>query len=192
MRQILSIPNQLTFLRMFLVPLFITSLIYKRWILGLSLFVCAAVTDALDGFLARRLNQKTTLGTIMDPLADKIMMAASYITLSEFEVIPPWLTVAVVSRDVLLVGGVIILKLFSVDNVKIEPSKLGKATTFFQIITVIAALVHKIKGSSSQFFMYLLYLVTLIFTVVSGYQYFRKGLVFIYGNGGKNYKGNSQ
>lgn len=191
MREILTIPNQLTFLRMFLVPLFITSLIYQKWVLGLVLFICAAVTDVLDGFLARRLNQKTALGTIIDPLADKVMMVASYITLSEFKVIPPWLTVAVVSRDVLLVGGVIILKLFSVDNVKIEPSKLGKATTFFQIITVIAALIQKIRGTSSQFFMHLLYVITLILTVASGYQYFRKGMVFIYGNGGKNNKSDS-
>ena len=186
MKKILTVPNQLTFLRIFLVPVFITCLIYEKWRIGLFLFIIASITDALDGFLARRLNQKTTLGTIIDPLADKIMMDASYVTLSEFKLVPPWLTVAVVSRDLLLIGGVIILKLFSANNIEIEPSRLGKATTFFQILVIIVIMFRKIEHFRMDYLIYLLYIVTLSLTILSGYQYFRKGLIFIQGNGGRN------
>lgn len=155
MNDILTIPNQLTILRMLLVPVFVTCLIYQWWVPALSFFVIASVTDAADGYLARKLNQKSSLGVVLDPLADKLMMVSSYVVLSGERLIPPWLTVIVVSRDVLLIGGVVFLKLFAQNNVKIEPSLLGKGTTFSQILTVNMVLLHKILKAKHDFYLYI-------------------------------------
>ena len=186
MKSFLSIPNQLTFLRMFLVPLFVTALIYRKWKLSFAVFLVAAATDAMDGFLARKLNQKTSLGKVIDPLADKVMMVSAFIALSELGVMPAWLTVVVVSRDALLVGGVIILKLFSIDGVEIEPSKVGKATTFFQVLAVSVSILSKIFEKKMKVVLLPVYVLTFSFTVLSGVQYFSRGLSSIYQDGGQN------
>ncbi len=175
MGSIFTIPNQLTLLRMLLVPVFVTFMIYKRWGSALFVFVTAALTDALDGYLARRLNQKTLLGAVMDPLSDKVMMVSSFVVLSEQGLLPPWLTVIVVSRDALLVGGVVLLRLFGTGELRIEPAFVGKLTTFFQVLTVAAVLSFKVASFSPGMLLRVLYGVTAAMTLLSGYVYFRRG-----------------
>ena len=113
--RIVTVPNLLTVFRMVLIPVFVSLLFYQRFILALAIFILAGVTDGLDGLLARRFNQKSQLGTILDPIADKLMLVTSFVVLSMRAVfpqplpshlpIPFWVTIAVISRDVFILVG---------------------------------------------------------------------------------------
>ncbi|MCX5833093.1 MAG: CDP-alcohol phosphatidyltransferase family protein, partial [Deltaproteobacteria bacterium] len=94
-----NIPNLLTLLRILLVPVFVILLIQGLFLKALLVFVVAGLTDAMDGFIARVLHQKTVLGLYLDPLADKALIITSFVTLSVMGLIPPWLAVLVISRD---------------------------------------------------------------------------------------------
>jgi cardiolipin synthase (CMP-forming) len=128
----LNVANLLTILRFCLVPVVIVSIINKEWMLALVLFVTAGITDAVDGFIARHYDMRTELGAYLDPLADKALLVSIYITLAIADIIPAWIAVLVVSRDVMIVGAVIIS--WIMDNpVEINPLKLSKANTLAQI-----------------------------------------------------------
>ena len=113
--RIVTVPNLLTVFRMVLIPVFVSLLFYQRFVLALVVFVLAGVTDGLDGLLARRFNQKSQLGTILDPIADKLMLVTAFVVLSMRSVFPQplpshlpvpfWVTVAVISRDVFILVG---------------------------------------------------------------------------------------
>lgn len=141
---VLTTANQLTILRIVFIPVFIILLSYGRTGAALAIFVLAGLTDALDGIIARRFGQKTSLGSVLDPLADKLLMVTSIVILSLPQmgfpnVLPRWLTILLISRDVLmmLVALVIVLmvgwRLF-------KPSIYGKASTLLQVITLLAVL----------------------------------------------------
>ena len=105
----------LTVFRMVLIPVFVTMLFYQRFIVALGVFVCAGLTDGLDGLLARRFDQRSQLGTVLDPIADKLMMVTAFIVLSMRGVFPQpvpshlpvpfWVTITVISRDVFIIVG---------------------------------------------------------------------------------------
>src|ERR1700736_2627760 len=113
--RIITVPNLLTVFRMVLIPIFVSLLVYKRFTLALGIFLLAGVTDGLDGLLARRFNQKSQLGTILDPIADKLLLVTSFIVLSLPSIsplpvprhfpVPFWVTAAVISRDIFIVVG---------------------------------------------------------------------------------------
>src|SRR4030043_206558 len=107
----LTIPNLITLTRILLTPLFIIFLIRGNYRRAMILFVLAGVSDLADGLIARTWQQKSRLGSYLDPLAGKILMAASFVTLSIYHQIPSWLTVVVLSRDVALAMGVLIFRL---------------------------------------------------------------------------------
>jgi cardiolipin synthase (CMP-forming) len=107
----LTIPNLITLARILLTPLFIIFLIQGRYKQALWVFLLAGLSDMADGLIARAWQQKSPLGALLDPLADKLLMGSSFITLSIYRLIPPWLTVIVLSRDVVLVLGVVLFKL---------------------------------------------------------------------------------
>jgi cardiolipin synthase (CMP-forming) len=143
--------NYITLLRIFLVPFFFTELVsYKpgqehhRWI-ALIIFAIAALTDALDGFLARYTKTRTHLGKFLDPLADKLLLLSGFIGLLFVEALPYrpplWLTVTIVFRDIVVVLGLIVLFLTN-GILRIEPNLLGKSTTACQMITLIAILLN--------------------------------------------------
>lgn len=128
----LNIANLLTVLRFCLVPIVIVSIVNKQWTLAFVLFVMAGITDALDGFVARHFDMRTELGAYLDPLADKALLVSIYITLAVGNIIPSWIAVLVVSRDVMIVGAVMVS--WVMDNpVEINPLKLSKANTAAQI-----------------------------------------------------------
>jgi cardiolipin synthase (CMP-forming) len=128
----LNIANLLTVLRFCLVPVVIVSIINKEWTVALVVFVTAGVTDAADGFIARHFDMRTELGAYLDPLADKALLVSIYITLAVAGVLPVWIAALVVSRDVMIVGAVIVS--WILDNpVEINPLKLSKANTLAQI-----------------------------------------------------------
>jgi cardiolipin synthase (CMP-forming) len=128
----LNLANLLTMLRFCLVPIVIVSIINKQWTLAFVLFVTAGVTDAVDGFVARHFDMRTELGAYLDPLADKALLVSIYVTMAIGGYIPVWLAVLVVSRDIMIIGAIIVSWLL--DNpVEISPLRLSKANTLAQI-----------------------------------------------------------
>jgi len=164
------IPNLLTLARIGLVPWLVVLLQKQQFTLSLLVFIVAGLTDALDGFIAKRFNAETYLGSLLDPLADKGLLVSSYIMLSVMELIPFWLMVTVVFRDVIIVGGYLLMVLFF-GSVKMEPLMVSKVNTFAQIayiILVLGALSVQYDFSSIQpFFNY----AVLLTSVISGLAY---------------------
>ena len=114
-------------------PLIIVMIVQNRWMIAFAVFIVAGVTDAVDGFLARRLDQRTELGAYLDPLADKALLISIYITLSVTGVLAPWLAILVVSRDLMIIGAVVLSWIVG-DPVEIAPLRVSKANTFAQIV----------------------------------------------------------
>ena len=174
---ILTIPNLLSLVRLLVVPLFISLLIYQDNGLALVVFLAASLTDAVDGYIARRWNQRSYLGAILDPLADKAILDGAFVTLSLKGMIPPWLTVVVVSRDVIIVGGVVLKAVFFEGRPEINPSLLGKLTTFFQFTTVLTVMLVNWLGIEPLGMLLGLYGVTFVLTALSGAHYIYQGIV---------------
>jgi cardiolipin synthase (CMP-forming) len=179
----LTIPNFITLIRILLTPLFIIFLIQGHYRRALIIFILAGVSDLADGLIARWWQQKSRLGSYLDPLADKLLMAASFVTLSIARVIPSWLTVVVLSRDVVLGLGALILRMTDYPLV-IKPSLAGKWTTTIQLVTVGLVLLGKGKlvllpdGVLTAFFY-----VTGGLTVGTGVHYVYRGLLLVSQNG---------
>lgn len=138
----LTIPNLITLLRILLTPLFIICLIQKRYPQALGVFLLAGITDMADGLVARLWQQRSPLGTYLDPLADKLLLSSSFVTLSIYYLIPPWLTVVVISRDLVLILGVVVFKLANFPLL-IRPTLAGKLSAALQMGTVLLVLVGK-------------------------------------------------
>ena len=182
----LTIPNLITLFRIILTPLFIIFLIQGNYRKALVVFVLAGVSDMADGLIARTWQQKSRLGSYLDPLADKLLMAASFVTLSIYHQIPSWLTVVVLSRDVILAVGVVIFRLADIPLV-VRPSLAGKWTTTFQLITVGFVLLNKI-WAFPPLVLPVFFWVTGALTTISGLQYFYRGIKqtnMFQGNGAK-------
>jgi cardiolipin synthase len=170
----LTIPNLITLLRILLTPLFIIFLIQGAYHKALIVFLLAGLSDLADGLIARTWQQKSRLGSYLDPLADKVLMAASFVTLSIYREIPSWLTVVVISRDVALAVGVLIFRLADIPLV-VRPSLAGKWTTTFQVSTVFLVLVGKIWPFPYQVLLAFFWC-TGILTTVSGIHYLYNGI----------------
>jgi cardiolipin synthase (CMP-forming) len=139
-RRILTVPNQLTFLRLAFLPFFIIAIKYDRYTVALGILVLAGVSDGLDGLLARNLNQRTPLGAYLDPIADKLLLSSSYFVLALKGKIGWWLAILVLGRDVLLLVACAVI-LLVVGYRPFPPSIWGKATTFFEISLIVMVLV---------------------------------------------------
>jgi cardiolipin synthase len=181
---VLNIPNTLTMTRIVIIPIFVTSIIYKRYDYSLYLFVIAALTDMFDGLFARLTNQKTVLGTFLDPLADKFLLVSSFIVLSVYGWLPKWLTITVISRDLIITIGWFLLYLIGGVS-KVEPSILGKTTIWLQSL-LIAYILVDINVRIDLFLLpvipRLLQWVTAGVTILSGLQYLHRGLKLTHAN----------
>jgi cardiolipin synthase len=136
--------NQLTLLRMLLIPAFVILVIYGSLGWALAVFVTAGITDALDGVIARRSGQKTTLGAWLDPMADKLLLVSTFVVLTLPGIglanrLPLWLTVCIISRDVVIVLTVAIVNL-AIGPRTFRPSIFGKIATATYIITAVVAM----------------------------------------------------
>ncbi|MDY6989786.1 MAG: CDP-diacylglycerol--glycerol-3-phosphate 3-phosphatidyltransferase [Thermodesulfobacteriota bacterium] len=173
----INIPNSLTLLRILLTPLFAIYLIRHQWVGALLVFAVAAVTDGLDGFVARVYKQKTMLGTYLDPAADKLLLLTAFITLAVQGFIPSWLAVIVLTRDVLILFGVALLTIME-RAFEARPSILSKITTVAQLAAVCSVLVGfqvpKMIQTQSSLFWFAAFM-----TVVSGLQYIYRGLSIV-------------
>ena len=172
--RVLNLANQLTILRIVLVPLFVILLVYNRLGWALVIFLVAAGTDGLDGLIARKFGQKTSVGAILDPIADKLLMSGAIVVLSLPQMgfanpIPIWLLLVVIFRDMfILLGGLafILMHGFRV----FPPTIVGKASTACQFLTVFAVLVYNWM-STEQGGLYFLFICAGLLTVASGFQY---------------------
>jgi cardiolipin synthase len=175
----MNIPNFITLLRIILVPVIVILLIQGSFLQALIVFVVASLSDALDGFLARFLRQQTELGAYMDPIADKALLASSFVTLSVLHIIPSWLAVIVISRDFIILLGISVLSIMSI-NVEIRPAFVSKVTTAMQLITVLLALsIRCFPIRVGEMWVMAAYWITALFTILSGLHYMMRGLELI-------------
>jgi cardiolipin synthase len=137
---VLTLANRLTILRILMTPVITILMLYKYMAAAVAVFLLAGITDGLDGFVARRRGQRSALGMVLDPIADKLLLTSSVVVLTILDELPRWFTVIVVSRDVILIGGALILYMF-VGKMSMPPSWLGKTTTGFQIATVLLGMI---------------------------------------------------
>lgn len=170
----MNIPNTITLIRILLIPLLVIFLIEGNTNYAFTIFIVAGASDALDGFIARLFNQKTRLGAFIDPIADKLLLNTSYITLAILHMLPPWLAVLVVSRDIIILGGIGIL-FYNKKSIEFKPTFISKITTCLQLATIIYLLGQKIIKPLLFLEAYLIIL-TALFTLASWLQYIHIGL----------------
>jgi len=170
---VLTVANQLTMLRMAMVPALILLALDRRFTWALVVFVVAGLTDALDGYIARHGHQSTTLGAMLDPIADKLLTGSTYAVLTWSVAVdcpmPIWLTVTLIFRDVMLVVGVLLVNLTSGVRV-FPPSRLGKLSTALNLATGAAALAVNAAGECPAGIRWL-YVATLLVLLASTAQY---------------------
>jgi cardiolipin synthase len=178
--RIVTVPNLLTVFRMVLIPVFVSLLFYQRFVLALAIFVLAGITDGLDGLLARRFDQKSQLGTILDPIADKLMLVTSFVVLSMRAVFPQplpphlpvpfWVTVAVISRDVFILVGAAAINIVTGFR-GFRPSLLGKINTSVQIGAIAAIIFAASVPYGTGYYLPTIYTTVFAFAVLSGAHY---------------------
>jgi len=170
----LNIPNTLTIGRIVLIPVFLTTVVYKRYDYAFYLFIVAAITDMFDGLFARLKGQKTSLGMFLDPLADKFLIVTAIIILSVYGSIPKWLAITVISRDIIVVIGWFLLYLVK-GIAKVEPSLPGKATIWVQSVFIAYVLMNMTFFSLPALYPVLQW-ITAGITIISGIHYIYRGL----------------
>jgi len=178
----MNIPNSLTLLRIFFVPLLVAALVQERfglsflgiqltheW-LGLAIFLCAAATDLLDGYLARRWRQVTTIGTLLDPIADKLLVSAALISLVQVGVLPAYMAIVIIGREFAVSG---LRSIAAAEGYTIKASDLGKTKMLSQVAAISCMLI----GMGRPWFRtpgVVLMWIVVFFAVISAVSYFRK------------------
>jgi CDP-diacylglycerol--glycerol-3-phosphate 3-phosphatidyltransferase len=178
----MNLPNGLTIARIFFVPVLVAVLLQERMLLhwrggvitndvvALIIFWVAAATDLLDGYLARRWKQVTTIGTLLDPIADKLLVSAALISLVEVGVIRSWLVVLLVGREFAVTG---LRSIAAAEGYTIQANELGKTKTFFQVVAISFLLLSIRHTGMAAWAMWSLYVVV-FFSVISAISYFAK------------------
>lgn len=169
----MNIPNSLTILRILLIPVYMGFMTYGRYGAALLTLLFAGVTDVLDGLIARRTNQRTKLGEILDPLADKLLLTSSFLTLAVLHLVPSWVVIIVVSRDVMLLLGTAVAHVTN-SPLDITPTWLGKGTTLFQL-GYVGFVIFTAWHGSHQKTLFPLLLLMVAFTLASGFHYLYRG-----------------
>ncbi len=165
----MNLPNFLTLLRIFLVPLFAFFILRGDVLEGLLVFAGASLTDGLDGYIARAYDRRTRLGALLDPLADKILLLTAYLLLAFLKTLPLWLSAVVVIRDLIILSGIACL--YSVHGtIDFSPTLLGKTTTVAQLTTVFLTLLGDFVPLLDPLFP-ALFLLTAGITVISCIHY---------------------
>lgn len=184
----MNLANKLTIIRMILVPVFLVFLAVKGMPYGKSIatiiFILAAITDKLDGYIARSRNQITRFGKFMDPLADKLLVTAALVSLVELQVLPAWAAMIIIAREFAITG---LRSVAAAEGIVIAASGWGKAKTVTQIVAIIAALINLNKDSLSTWVIFniipfsyigliakISMALAIIITIVSGVDYFIK------------------
>jgi len=164
------IPNLLTLARIGLVPWLVVLLQDQQYGLSLAVFVIAGLSDGLDGYIAKRFDAITYLGSILDPIADKVLLVTSYIMLSVMGIIPFWLMVVVVFRDIIIIGGNLLMVLFF-SSMEMKPLAISKLNTVIQILYIVLVLASLSFGWQYSDFISLVGIAVAITSVLSGLSY---------------------
>ncbi|GLI34146.1 CDP-alcohol phosphatidyltransferase family protein [Desulforhabdus amnigena] len=170
----MTIPNILTLGRILLTPLLIWLLLDGNLKQALFVFFIAGMTDGLDGLIARLFHQKSKLGAYLDPLADKLLLVSSFILLGHLGLVPDWLVIVTVSRDIMIVLGLMTL-IFHEVSVEIRPSFFSKITTLMQLVTILAVMGSP-YASLPEWGYSILFFATAFFSVGSGIHYILIGI----------------
>ena len=172
-RAMLNLPNSLTLLRIFLVPILVVILLTKfegKELWGLGVFLVAALTDFLDGYLARRWKQVTTIGTLLDPIADKLLISAALISLVQIRAMPGWMAILIIAREFAVSG---LRSIAAAEGYTIRANDLGKTKMLAQVIAiscVLLSLHHPALAFPGTILMW----VVVFFSVLSALTYFNK------------------
>jgi cardiolipin synthase (CMP-forming) len=166
--------NQVTLLRMLLIPAFVILVVYAKLGWALVVFGVAGITDALDGLIARRSGQNSTLGAWLDPMADKLLAVSTFVVLTWPGLglanrLPVWLTVLIISRDVVIVLTVAVINL-AIGRRTFRPTIFGKIATATYMLTAVCAMFFNYRGYHSVFVDLFVY-ASLLVTLVSGFHY---------------------
>jgi cardiolipin synthase len=172
--RIFTFANQLTIVRILLIPVFVLLVVYDYPGWALAIFVAAGVTDGLDGLIARRTDSRTSLGAWLDPMADKLLLVTTFVVLSLPVVdvmhhVPAWLTILIISRDIIIVGVVAIVHM-AMGPRTFQPSLLGKLATGTYILTVVVFLLFNWLREDSLMIDVAVWC-SLVFTLASGLDY---------------------
>ena len=165
---VMNVANVITLGRLCLVPASVWLVLRGQTMLAFWLFLIAGISDAIDGWLARR-RGPTRIGALLDPVADKVLLVSMYVTLAAIHVLPDWLAILVVFRDVVIVGGVLALSVLGMPVV-IRPLMVSKLNTVLQIVLVAIALLHAGLGLTTPLLGLMVWLVT-VSTLASGAAY---------------------
>ena len=172
---VFTFANILTLTRILLLPCFAFTLIYGYNKASLSIFIISAMTDLFDGFFARRRNEATKIGSILDPLADKFLLITSFIIMSINKWIPTWLTILVLSSHIIIATGWLLFSIISGSST-VTPSLLGKTAVFSQFILVGIILVFVNFGREDSI-PEIFFLTIAVLTAISGLHYLYRGLI---------------
>jgi cardiolipin synthase (CMP-forming) len=172
----MGLANQLTLLRILSIPVFVALLVYRKPGAALIVFALAALTDLLDGYVARRQGIQSRLGAFLDPLADKLLLTASFATLTYLRVLPAWIMIVVISRDLILLLGALLIHMVG-GRIYPRPTLFGKAATFFQILTVLGGLLA--RYFRSPIVPGVVTWLAAAFTIISGLQYIVQGMRYL-------------
>jgi cardiolipin synthase len=172
----MTLPNLLTVFRIVLIPIFVLLLVYEARLAALIAFLITCISDSLDGYIARSWHQQTTLGAVLDPIADKLLMVTTFVTLAALQALPLALTLLLVARDVVLslVFGIVLL---TTGRRLAAPTLLGRTAIFCQMSTVVLGLVfyvfeaHPLSQALRPFLLTPVFVITGILAVVAGLHY---------------------
>jgi len=172
----MGLANWLTLLRILLIPVFVSLLVYRQRGPALAVFLAAAATDLLDGYVARRRGSQSRLGAFLDPLADKLLLMASFVTLTWLKALPFWIAAVVISRDLILAIGALAIHIVGA-RLTPRPTWAGKFATFFQVLVVLSGVLTRFyqiqTGATAVIWL------AATFTVISGLQYIVQGMGFL-------------
>jgi cardiolipin synthase len=169
--QLWNFANQITLFRLAVIPMILIAMLYGRPRPALWLFLLAAVTDAVDGIVARRLNQRTAIGAYLDPIADKFLLSSSFFVLALIHSVPWWVTILVLSRDVMILATALVVAVFT-EIRRFPPTFWGKLNTGIQVATVFTVVLRDAypfaftEGAAR-----IAVLLTAVSTVISGVHY---------------------
>lgn len=178
----MNLPNALTILRIFFVPLLVAALVQENvhWNVGgvlvtsewlsLAIFLAAAATDLLDGYLARRWKQVTTIGTLLDPIADKLLISAALISLVQVRVLPGWMAILIIGREFAVSG---LRSIAAAEGYTIKASDLGKTKMFSQVVAI-SCMLLAVRHKSLLLLAKILMWAVIFFAILSAVSYFRK------------------
>jgi len=170
----MTLPNVITLLRILLTPLLVWLLLDHRMKQALLVFLIAGFSDGLDGLIARVFHQKSKLGAYLDPLADKLLLVSSFILLGHMKKIPYWLVIITVSRDAIIVLGIVTLMLHQL-RVEIKPLVLSKLNTLLQLLTIFVVL-GSVYFAPPAWGLMLLFTITALLSIASGLHYILRGI----------------